>query len=129
MRDDLMSPNFSGLSLIRHHTRAYLISVESYRSSWSYLITPTYRMHTEMMTCSFSYHDPSMEPIWSHSAKPTFFGNWLSSCFLFQETFPKCLGLIWIMEITCLMRDDLMSPDFSNLSHIRCHTRAYFRFD
>ena len=26
-----------------------------------------------------------------------------------------------------LMMDDLMSPDFSDLSHIRCHTRPYFR--
>ena len=27
-----------------------------------------------------------------------------------------------------LMMDDLMSPDFSDLSHIRCHTGGIFRF-
>ncbi|WJZ82855.1 hypothetical protein VitviT2T_002579 [Vitis vinifera] len=32
---------------------------------------------------------------------------------------------VWITGITCLMRDDSMSPVFPGLSHVRCHTGAY----
>ena len=37
-----------------------------------------------------------------------------------------CLSLL--TRITHLMIDDLVLPDFSDLPHIRCHTRAYFLF-
>ena len=59
------------------------VSVESYRSSWSYMITPTYGMHTETMACSLFYHDPSVELLLSHLIRPIFFGICMSSCFLF----------------------------------------------
>ena len=46
---------------------------EIYRSSRSYMITPTCGMHTETRTCSLFYHGPSMEPPLSHPIKPVFF--------------------------------------------------------
>ena len=49
------------------------ILIEIYRSSWSYMITPTCGMHTETRTCSLFYHGPSMEPPLSHPIKPVFF--------------------------------------------------------
>ena len=48
------------------------VSVESYRSSWSYMITPAYGMHTETRTCLLFYHDPPVEPFLSHSVGPIF---------------------------------------------------------
>ena len=95
-----------------------LVLVESYRSSWSYMITPTCEMRIKTMMCSLSYHDPLVEPLWSHSTRPTFFGICMSSCFLFHETFPRCLGLIWITEIAHLMMNDFMSPDFWPIVHL-----------
>ncbi|RVW81098.1 Transposon Ty3-I Gag-Pol polyprotein [Vitis vinifera] len=49
-----------------------IILVESYRSSWSYMITPAYGMHTETRTCLLFYHDPPVEPFLSHSVGPIF---------------------------------------------------------
>ena len=62
---------------------------------------------------------------WDHmssSTAPTWTGIWdlvdiwISSCFFFKETSFWCLDSIqlwiWITGITCLMMDDLMSPDF-----------------
>ena len=94
------------------------ISVDSYRSSRSCMIIPTYGMLTETMAGSLPCHDPSMEPLWSHPTRPTFFGIWLSSCLLFRETFHRCLGLIWITEIAHLMMDDFMSPNFWPIVHL-----------
>ena len=110
--DDLMSPDFSDLSHIRCHTGEYSVSCEIYRSSRSCMLIPTCRMHTETRTCSLFYHSPSVKPLLSHLVRPVFFGIWLSSCFLSWETFPSCLDLIWITEITCSMIDDSMSPGF-----------------
>ena len=80
------------------------VSVESYRSSWSYMITPTYGMRTEMRTCSLFYHDPSVEPLLSHLV--IMFNICMSSCFLFRETLPWHLGSIWITGITHFMLSD-----------------------
>ena len=102
------------------------VSVESYRSSWSYMITPIYKMHTKTRTCSLFYHYPSVEPLLSHQV--IMFDICMPSCFLFRETFPWRLGSFWVMEITHLMMDDFMSPDFRSTIHL-CHTRAYFHFD
>ena len=63
----------SDLPYIRRHTRAYFRLDEIYRSSRSYMITPTCGMHTETRTCSLFYHGPSMEPPLSHPIKPVFF--------------------------------------------------------
>ena len=49
-------------------------SIESYRFSWSYMITQTYGMHVETRACSLFYHDPSVELILSHPVRPVFFG-------------------------------------------------------
>ena len=91
---------------------------EIYKSSWSCMLIPTCEMYAETMTCSLFYHDPSVEPLWIYSARPTFFSIWLPSCLLFQETFHRCLGLIWIMKIAHLMMDDFMSPDFWPIVHL-----------
>ena len=54
------------------------------------------------------------------------------SCFSIREIRPRFVGAIllwtWMTKVTHLMMDDLMSFDFSDLSHIWCHTRAYFLF-
>ncbi|RVW75305.1 hypothetical protein CK203_055363 [Vitis vinifera] len=63
--DDFMSPDFRSTTHLCH-TGHISVSVESYRSSWSYMITPTFGMRTEMRTCSLFYHDPSVEPLLSH---------------------------------------------------------------
>ena len=49
------------------------ISVEIYRSSWSFMIISTHEIHTEMMTCLLSYHNPLVEPLLRHSVRPTLF--------------------------------------------------------
>ena len=64
------------------------------------------------VTRSLFYYDPSVEPMWSHPTRPTFLSIWLPSCFLSWETFPSCLDLICITEITCSMIDDSMSLGF-----------------
>ena len=73
---------------------------------------PLARCMLRWLIGSLFHDDPSVEPLWSHLARPTFLGIWLSSCFLSWETFPSCLDLIWIMEVTCSMIDDSMSPGF-----------------
>ena len=65
---------FSDLSHIRCHTRAYSVSDEIYRSSWSCMLIPTYGIHAKTMTFSLSYHDPSVGSLLSHLARPTLFG-------------------------------------------------------
>ena len=69
------------------------VSVEIYRSSWSCMPIPTYEIHAETMTCLLSYHDLPCEPLLSHSVRPTLFGIWMSSCFLFWDT------LIWFVDL------------------------------
>ena len=92
------------------------VSIEICRSSWSCMIIPTYEIHTKMMTCLLFYHDPPMEPLWSHPVRPTFFGIWLSSCFSFWGTPFWSVGLIqlwtWMARITHLVMDDLVPYDF-----------------
>ena len=75
-------------------------------------LSPLARCTFGWLIGSLFYDDPSVEPLWSHSARPTFLDIWLSSCFLYWETFPSCLDLICITEITCSMVDDSMSPGF-----------------
>ena len=110
--DDFVLSDFSTYHISDTIVGHISISIESYRSSWSYMITPTYRMHTETRTCSLFYHDPPVEPLLSYLVRPVFFSICMSSCFLFREMFPWRLGSIGIMEITHLMMDDFMSPDF-----------------
>ncbi|RVW43613.1 hypothetical protein CK203_104164 [Vitis vinifera] len=45
----------------------------------------------------------------------------LFSCFLSREMFPRRLDWIWITEITCLMIDDFISPDFRLIVHLMPH--------
>ena len=75
-------------------------------------LSPFARCTLRWLTGSLFYDDPSVEPLWSRSARPIFLGIWLAPCFLSWETFPSCLDLIWITEITCSMIDDSMSPGF-----------------
>ena len=94
------------------------VSIKIYRSSWSHMIIPTYEIHAQMMTYLLSYHDPPLEPLWSHPVRPLFFYIWLSSCFSF-----------WGMPFDLWVRfnDGWFSLIwFSDLSHIQCHTGAYF---
>ena len=74
---------FYDLLHFRCHTGAYSVSVEICRSSWSCMFIPTYEIYAETMTYLLSYHDLLVEPFSSHSAKPTLFGIWMSSCFFF----------------------------------------------
>ena len=64
------------------------VSIEIYRSSWSYMIIPTCGMHTETRTCSLFYHGSLVEPLLSHPIRLVFFSICMSSCLLFRETFP-----------------------------------------
>ena len=86
--------------------------LEIYGSSWTCTIIITYWMLTETLTYSLPYHDTSVDLLWIYLAKSSFFGIWLPSCFIFRDTFPRCLDLIWIIEITYSVIDDSMSPDF-----------------
>ena len=89
---------FSDLPHIRCHTGAYSVSVEIYRSSWSCMITPTYKIHAETMTCLLSYHDPPVESLLGHLVRLTLFSIYISSCFFFWEMSIWCLDAIqlWI---------------------------------
>ena len=112
MIDDSMSPNF-----MIYHIFGVILGHIPFRARFTDLhgvacLSPLARYTPKWLTGSLFYDDPLVEPLWSRSARPTFLGIWLLSCFLFRETFPRCLDLIWIMEITCSMIDDSMSPDF-----------------
>ena len=97
------------LSHIRCHTRAYSVSGEDlHRVARS---SPLARCTLRWWFICYFYDDPSVEP------RPTFLDIWLLSCFLFWDMFPRCLDLIWIMEIACSMMDDSMSPDFWPIVH------------
>ena len=73
------------------------------------------------MTFSLFYDDPLVEPWWSHPSRSASLGIGLFTCFLSWETFPRLLDWIWIMEITCLMIDDSISPDFRLIVHLMPH--------
>ena len=62
-----------------------------------------------------------MEPLLIHLVRLIFFGICMSPCFLFRETFPWRLGSIWIVEITHLMMDDFMSPNFRPTIYLMSH--------
>ena len=100
------------------HTGAYSITVEIRRFSWSCAIIITYWSHTEMLTCSLPYHDTSVDPLWIHLVGPSFFDIWFPAWYLFRETFPRYMDLIYITEITCSMIDSLMSSDFRFVIHL-----------
>ena len=51
------------------------------------MITPTYEMHTETMPFLLSCHDPLVEPLLSHSLRPTLFCIQMSSCFIMGDVF------------------------------------------
>ena len=57
------------------HTRAYFVSDEIYRSSWSCMLIPTYKIHAETMTCLLSNHDPPIKSLWTHLVRLAFFGT------------------------------------------------------
>ena len=73
------------------------------------------------MTFSLFYDDPLVDPWWSHPSRSASLGIGLFSCFLFREMFPRRLDWIWIMEVTCLMIDDSISPDFQLIVHLMPH--------
>ena len=128
MMDDLMLSDF----MIYHTFDAILGHISSlaeiYRSSRSCMLTPTYWMHTETMTCSLFYHDPLVEPLLSHPVRLVFFSICMSSCFLFRETFPWRLGSIWITKITHLTMNDFMSLGFRPTIYSMPYW-GIFRFD
>ena len=49
------------------------LSIKIYRSSWSCMIISTYEIHTEIMTCLLSYHDPLVETLLGHLVSPILF--------------------------------------------------------
>ena len=63
---------FFDLPYILCHTRAYSLSIEIYRSSWSCMFITTYEIHVETI-CLLSYHDPPVESLLSHSVRPILF--------------------------------------------------------
>ena len=73
MMDDLVLSDF----MIYHTFDAILGHVsflaEIYRSSWSYMLVPTYEIHIEAMTYLLSCHDSPVESLLSHSVKLTLF--------------------------------------------------------
>ena len=88
MMVDFMLSDFSTYHISDVKLWHISISVESCRSSWCYMITPTYGMRTETRTCSLFYHDPLVESLLSHPVKLVFFSIFMSSCFLFWDAFP-----------------------------------------
>ena len=94
------------------HTRAYSVS---FRDLWIFMdLHEHYHLLDAhwALTCSLPYHDILVDPLWIHLARSSFFGIWLPPCFIFQDTFPRCLDLIWNPEITYSLIDDFMSPNF-----------------
>ena len=74
--DCTFDDGWSDVCFFIYHTSDAIIghislSVEIYRSSWSYMIISTYEIHIETMTCLLTYHDPLVEPLLGHSIKPT----------------------------------------------------------
>ena len=55
------------------HTVAYSLSVEIYRSSWSCMFIPTYKIHVKTMIYLLSYYDLLGESLLSHSVRPILF--------------------------------------------------------
>ena len=98
------------------------VLIEIYKSPWSCMLISTYEVHIEMMTYLLSYHDPLVEPLWSHPIRFIFFRR-LGCCHVSPS------GL-WIRmtRFVLLMIDDLRPFYFSNLSHIWFHTGAFFPF-
>ena len=107
------------------------VSDEIYRSWWSCTLIPTYGMCTEMMTWSLflrwflsrAFREPSNLTCTSrHSddivlpSERSILNLWAWFCYRFR--WPG-LHICWCMT--------LMSFDFPDLSHIWCHTGAYFR--
>ena len=96
------------------------------------MIIPSYKIHVEAMTFLLSYHNPLVEPLLSHSVRPTLFCIQMSSCLLLGEPFGR-LDLIqsrmWMTGIAHLLIGDLTSFDFFGLSYVRCHTGAYLVSD
>ena len=122
MRGDLMTPNlFWSVTHSMPYWGIFLFQIWFYRSSRSCVFIPTYRVCAEMMMFSLFYDDPLVEPQWSHSFRSALLDIGLLSCFLFRETFPRCLDLIWIIDITCLMIDDSISPGFRLIVHLMPH--------
>ena len=108
----------SDLPHIWCHTGAYSITVEIRRFSWSCAIIITYWTHTKMLTCSLPYHETSVNPLWIHLVGPSFFDIWFPAWYLFRETFPRYMDLIYITEITCSMIDGFMSSNFQPIVHL-----------
>ena len=64
---------FFDLPYILCHTRAYSLSIEIYRSSWSCMFIPTYKIHVKTMIYLLSYYDLLGESLLSHSVRPILF--------------------------------------------------------
>ena len=132
MTDDSMS-----LVLLTCHTSDAILGHIPFRARSTDLqgvacLSPLARCTLRWLIGSLFYDGLPMEPLWSHSVRPTFLGIWLSPCFLSWETFPSCLDLIWITEVTCSMIDDSMSPGFwptihsdAILGHISVSDKIY----
>ena len=78
MIDDPMLSNF----FIYHTSDAILghisVLVEIFRFPLICMIIPTHKIHTKTMTYLSPYHDLPVEPLLSHSVRPTLFGIWMS---------------------------------------------------
>ena len=71
MMDDSRSFDFFAYHAFGSILGRISLSVEIYRSSWSYMIISTYEIHIETMTCLLSYHDPLVEPLLGHLVRAT----------------------------------------------------------
>ena len=94
---------------------------EIYKSSRSYMITPTWGMHTETRTCSLSYHDLPGEPILSDLVRCTLltFRCPHASSLRYAFWYVGWIQLwIWMIGITHLMIDYLMLSDFWLIPHL-----------
>ena len=98
------------------------VLIEIYKSPWSCMLISTYEVHTEMMTYLLSYHDPLVEPLWSHPIRFIFFRR-LGCC----HVSPSGLW-IWMTRFVLLMIDDLRPFVFFYPSHIWFHIGTYFLF-
>ena len=78
----------------------------------------------------YCYDDSSVEPLGSYPVRHALLGTQMPSCPSIWEMHFSLMSvmLLWIRmtEITYLLMHDSTSFDFPDLSHLRCHTRAYF---
>ena len=73
---------------------------EIYRFSRSCMLVPIREIYAEMMACSLFYDNPSVQPLWSHSARPTIQLMAYWGIFPFQTRFTDLHGVIWSFPLT-----------------------------